>query len=138
MSDIIEHSGTVERTCEGRVFVRITSNSACGSCSAKSACGMAEAQDKIIEVATERAADFAAGDVVMVGVKRNVGMMSVALAYGGALVVLLAVLFGAVAVGFSEGVAALLSIAGVVAYYGVLWLLRRRIEHKIQFTIQKI
>ncbi len=99
---------------------------------------MAEAEEKIVEVATAAAGEYAPGDAVMVGVRRNVGMMSVALAYGGALVVLLAVLFTSVALGAAEGLAALLAVGGVVAYYGVLWLMRNKIEQRIQFTIQKI
>ena len=51
MAELIEHSGTVERTEAGKVFVRITSHSACGTCSARQACGLAETQEKIVEVA---------------------------------------------------------------------------------------
>ena len=65
-------------------------------------------------------------------------MLSVALAYGGALVVLLAVLLVAVGLaGWSEGRGALASLGAVALYYMVLWLFRRRIEHTIQFTITK-
>ncbi len=139
MEEVIEHSGTVERTEAGRVFVRITSHSACGSCSARQACGLAEAQDKIVEVPTPDAARFQPGDAVMVGVRRRTGLLSVALAYGGALAVLLAVLAVTVGLaGWSEGQGALASLGAVVLYYMVLWLFRRRIEHTIQFTITEI
>lgn len=138
MSDVIEHSGVVEKTEAGRVFVRITSHSACGTCSARQACGLAETQDKIVEVATSQAAGFAPGEAVTVGVRRRAGMLSVALAYGGALVVLLAVLAATVGLaGWSEGRGALASLGAVLLYYMVLWLFRRRIEHTIQFTITK-
>ena len=138
MAEVIEHSGAVERTEAGKVFVRIVSHSACGSCSARQACGLAEAQEKIVEVATPDAAQFAPGEAVTVGVRRRIGMLSVALAYGGALVVLLAVLLTTVGlVGWSEGRGALASLGAVALYYMVLWLFRRRIEHTIQFTITK-
>lgn len=138
MAGQIEHSGVVERTEAGKVFVRITSHSACGTCSARQACGLAETQEKIVEVATDDAARFSAGEAVTVGVRRRVGLLSVALAYGGALVVLLAVLGLAVgAAGWSEGRGALASLGAVLLYYMVLWLFRRRIEHTIQFTITK-
>ena len=136
MAELIEHSGTVERTEAGKVFVRITSHSACGACSARQACGLAETQEKIVEVAASEAGAFAPGDAVTVGVRRRIG--SVALAYGGALVVLLAVLGLTVgAAGWSEGRGALASLGAVLLYYMVLWLFRRRIEHTIQFTITK-
>ena len=116
MAEQIEHSGTVERAEGGKVFVRITSHSACGTCSARQACGLAETQEKMVEVVAADAARFEPGDAVTVGIRRRAGMLSVALAYGGALV----------------------SLAAVVLYYMVLWLFRRRIEHTIQFTITKI
>ncbi len=138
MAELIEHSGTVERTEAGKVFVRITSHSACGACSARQACGLAETQEKIVEVAASEAGAFAPGDAVTVGVRRRIGILSVALAYGGALVVLLAVLGLTVgAAGWSEGRGALTSLGAVLLYYMVLWLFRRRIEHTIQFTITK-
>ena len=139
MADLIEHSGVVERTERDTVYVRITSRSACGTCKARQACGLAEAQDKIVAVATPEAGQYAVGGEVMVGVRRSAGVRAVVLAYVGALAVLLAVLAGTIAVaGWSEGAGALAAIAGVGVYYFVLWLFRRKIEHTIQFTITKI
>ena len=139
MADLIEHSGVVERTERDTVYVRITSRSACGTCKARQACGLAEAQDKIVAVATPEAGQYAVGGEVMVGVRRSAGVRAVVLAYVGALAVLLAVLAGTIAVaGWSEGAGALAAIAGVGVYYFVLWLFRAKIEHTIQFTITKI
>ena len=139
VADLIEHCGVVERTERDTVYVRITSRSACGTCKARQACGLAEAQDKIVAVATPEAGQYAAGREVMVGVRRSAGVRAVVLAYVGALAVLLAVLVGTIAVaGWSEGAGALAAIAGVGVYYFALWLFRRKIEHTIQFTITKI
>lgn len=139
MAELIEHSGVVERTEGDTVYVRITSRSACGSCKARQACGLAEAQDKIVTVATPGAAEYAGGDAVTVGVRRSAGIRAVVLAYVGALAVLMAVLVAAIAgMGWSEGAGALAAIAGVGVYYFVLWLFRTKIEHTIQFTITKI
>lgn len=138
MSSQIEHSGVVERTAGGTVYVKITSRSACGACKARQACGLAEAEEKTVEVHAADAAEYAPGDAVTVGVKRRAGGLAVALAYVGALVVLLAVLVVSIGVlGWSEGRGALASLAAVVVYYGVLWLFRGKIEHTIQFTITK-
>ena len=57
MADLIEHCGVVERTERDTVYVRITSRSACGTCKARQACGLAEAQDKICLLYTSDAAD---------------------------------------------------------------------------------
>lgn len=136
---MIEHDGRVECTERDTVRVRITSRSACGTCKAREACGLAEAQEKIVVVPTPQAEQYAVGEAVRVGVRRGVGLRAVVLAYVGALIVLLAVLTGTIAgLGWSEGAGALAAIGGVGLYYVALWLFRRKIEHTIQFTITKI
>lgn len=137
MARLIEHSGVVDRVEGDTVRVKITSRSACGACSARQACGLAEAQEKIVAVRTRRAAEFAAGDAVMVGVRSNAGTRAVLLAYVGALVVLLAALAAAKLLGGSDGQAVVAALGGVSLYYALLWCLRGRIEHTIQFTITK-
>jgi len=138
MSHLIEHSGVVEGIDGNRVRVKIVSGSACGSCKARQACGMAETQEKIVDVVTDAAAEYAAGDAVRVGVYRHAAGMAVLLGYVGALAVLLAVLVTGIGVlGWSEGRSALASVAGVALYYGALWMSRRGIENTIHFTITK-
>lgn len=138
MAKEIQHIGTVAEVDTNRVVVRITSRSACGSCAARAACGLAEAQEKLIEVRTADAARYAVGDEVMVGVKPYIGAKAVGLAYVGALVVLILALVLSVGVfGVSEGVGVLITLAAVALYYGVLWLVKDKIEHTIQFTINK-
>lgn len=138
MSQEIWHSGVVDRVEGRKVVVRITSRSACGSCAARQACGLAEATEKQIELYTDAAAEYAAGDSVQVGVRKNIGGRAVLLAYGGALAVLLITLvLSIVLFCLSEGMAIVVTVAAVAAYYGVLWLMRDKIEHTIQFSITK-
>ena len=87
MARPIEHSGVVERTAPDAVYVRITSRSACGACRARQACGLAETQEKIVAVKTADAPHYAAGEQVVVGVRRSAGMRAVALAYVGAQII---------------------------------------------------
>ena len=87
-SGIIEHEGIVSRVEGDRVYVKITSQSACGTCKAREACGLAEAQEKIVEVTTPGAQQhYTAGESVTVGVRRSAGAVAVILAYVGALAV---------------------------------------------------
>lgn len=138
MAKEIQHVGTVAEVSAKQVVVRITSRSACGSCAARAACGLAEAQEKLIEVKTADAARYAVGDEVTVGVKPYIGAKAVGLAYVGALVVLIVALVLSVGVfGVSEGVGVLITLAAVALYYGALWLVKDKIEHTIQFTINK-
>ena len=138
MAELIEHSGVVERIEGDAVLVRITSHSACGSCKARAACGLAETQEKIVEVHTPESGSYHPGEEVSVGVRRCAGAVAVVYAYVGALAVLLVVLMvSSLALGWSDGASALAALAGVALYYGVLGLFRRRIEHTIHFTITK-
>lgn len=136
MAKEVQHSGTVVSAEAGKVVVRITSRSACGSCAAKQACGLAEAAEKMVEIYTSDWNQYRVGDEVMVGVKQRVGMKAVGLAYVGALVVLMVTLTLSIEVfALSEGVAIAATIGALALYYGVLWLLKDKIEQTIHFTI---
>ena len=138
MGQQIEHAGRVARVAGESVVVRIISVSACGTCKAREACGLAETQEKLVEVHTIHAASFAEGDAVTVGVRRGVGAVAVLLAYVGALVVLMSVLTISISVfGWTEAMGALASLGGVLLYYIVLWIVRKKIENTIHFTITK-
>ncbi len=139
MAKEIQHTGVVAEVEGNTVYVKITSHSACGSCKARQACGLAETQEKIISVQTSQSAMFASGDVVSVGVRQYVGMLSVLLAYVGALLILMVSLVTTIiGLNWSEGFAAVTAVVAVLFYYFILWLFRRKIEHTIQFTITKI
>ena len=86
MAAPIEHTGRVDRVEAGTVYVTITSSSACGSCKARQACGLAETQEKTIVVKCADTTAYAAGDAVTVGVRRSAGALAVVLGYVGALV----------------------------------------------------
>ena len=78
------------------------------------------------------------GDRVVVALLReSMAMSSVVWGYVVPLVVLLAVLFGSVALGLSDGVSAVTSIVAVAIYYTGLYLTRKLFERKIEFTIFK-
>ena len=134
----IKHCGEVVRVAEDKVWVRMTVNSACSGCHARTVCGVDESKDKIVEVATSDAAAYSVGESVEVALEsRSVGAKSVFLAYVVPFFVLLIVLVGLTVFGVSEGVAALSAIVGVGLYYVVLWLMNSKIEKTIKFIITK-
>ena len=116
----------------------MTVNSACSACHAKGVCGASEQTDKIVEVETAEASSFVVGDSVEVALmQRNMGSKSVVLAYVVPFFVLTLMLVGAIAVGASEGVAVLAALAGVAAWYVVLYLTRDKLKNRIKFIIIK-
>ena len=134
----VKHCGEVVRIDGHSVFVRMTVSSACSACHAKGVCGASEQTDKVVEVETAAATDFQVGDSVEVALmQRDMGSTSVVLAYVVPFLVLAVVLVGAILLGASEGMAALLALVGVALWYVVLYMLRDKIKNKIKFIIIK-
>jgi len=137
-SEIIKHIGTVTSIESRCVCVEITSHSACSSCNVRMACGMSESAAKNVDVHTDKASDFSVGDTVVVGVKKSIGITAVILAY----VVPIIFLVTSLIIGLSlfeqnEGLVAISSLISVAVYYVGLYLLKDKIDNKIQFSITK-
>lgn len=134
----IKHAGEVIGVEDNKVIVRMSVNSACSGCHAKAVCGVNESKDKIVEVVTLAASEYAVGDSVEVALRqRSMGVTSVMLAYVIPFFVLSLLLYGVSALGGSDEMAALSALAGVGLYYIGLWLVRDRVRNKIEFTITK-
>ena len=80
MSQVIEHTGRIQRIDGNRVQVLITQHSACSGCHAKAACTAADAAEKVIEAETDDAT-LQVGDTVTVCAQRSTGMLAVLLAF---------------------------------------------------------
>lgn len=133
----IQHKGIVERIDGDKVFVKVERGTACQSCHAKGLCGE-QGSERIIEVFTPYASSFERDERVVVALLKNrMGYSSVIWAYVLPLVLLMVVLFGSSALGASEGLSALLAIVSIVIYYVVLYIMRRRFDRMIEFTIIK-
>ena len=132
----IKHSGEVVRIERNAVYVRMTVNSACSGCHAKAVCGLDESEDKIVEVATSLALEYNIGESVEVALQsESMGTKAVVLTYVVPFFVLSLLLVAAVVGGLGEGLAVVAALAGVVVYYGVLYLLRDKIKNRIKFII---
>ena len=132
----IKHSGEVVRVERNVVYVKMTVNSACSGCHAKAVCGVGESEDKIVEVATSVALEYNIGERVEVALQsESMGTKAVVLTYVVPFFVLSLLLVAAVVGGLGEGLAVVAALAGVVVYYGVLYLLRDKIKNRIKFII---
>ena len=137
MRQSIQHRGRVEGVEGDRVFVVVDRETACSGCHAKGVCGTSGTK-RVIEVQAPRAAEFSVGESVVVALlHRAMGVASVVLGYVVPLILLVSLLIGAKALGAEDGVAAMITLAGIALYYVLLYLLRRRIERNIEFTIIK-
>ncbi len=134
--ETVSHPGIVESVDDVHVKVRIASAAACGSCTVKSACGMSEMEDKVLEVIRESGRDFEIGSQVTVYMKQTLGSLAVVLGYILPFVVVLLGLIIGLGLGLSEGLAGLLSIGVLVPYYLVLYLSRNRLKKTFRFYIR--
>ncbi len=108
MASPIRHTGTVQRVARGVVYVLIEQQSAIAACH--------------VEVAL---------------VRRSMGVASLVLGNVVPLVGRLVALLVSKIAGAADGVAACITLAAVAVYYACLYLLRARMDRKIQFTIIK-
>ena len=134
----IEHEGRVVAVTGDTVRVEVEAGEACGTCAARRQCVMGQVSNsRTITVATGDAATFRTGERVMVASQGKVGAMAVVLGYVVPLVVMLATLVAAICAGVGERIAAIVSIAAIALYYAALYLLRRTISKKVNFTISR-
>ena len=135
--ETVSHSGKVVAADPQFITVEIVSESACGSCHAKSLCGLGEQKVKQVTVATPVSEFYEIGEEVYVDLKASMGHKAVWIAYALPLVVLLAVILVLLQAGVGEGVAGLGGIVAVALYYFCIWLLRDRLRDQYVFTIRK-
>lgn len=133
-SDIIEHTGIVQECDKKSVVVKILSLSPCSGCHAEGACTMSGMEEK--KVVVQGSWNVTPGDNVTVLMKKSTGYAAVLLGYVLPLILLVSVLIIMTGSSVSELVAGLLSIAVLVPYYFIIWLIRKRINNKFTFTLK--
>lgn len=130
-------NGVVLRIEGGRMVVGVERSEACGSCSARRACGAFGSAVHEVVVPMPNCS-VCVGDRVTLGVSEREGRMAMLVAYVVPFVIVLLGLLILLALGVNEGIAGLVSIGLMVPYYVVLYLLRGRLETKISVkSVQK-
>lgn len=139
MSDTntINHIGFVESVNGPSASVRINSQSACAACHAKGACTAADQEEKVMTVPTG-GLSFRAGEQVRVSIAKKTGLRAVAFGYVYPFLVLMTILVTLTAAGVSELQAGIWSLASIVPYYLVIYLLRNRISNVFTFKLEKL
>ena len=138
MSQTIAHSGTIERTENGKAYVRILQASACSSCQAAKLCRSSESKEKIIEVPLTPAQAVSVGQTVQIEGSSSQGLKAVWWAYTMPLILVVGSLFLFVRLTGSEAQAALISLLVLAAYFFVLYLMRDKFSQILSFKITNI
>lgn len=132
----IEHEGVVKQIREDTVDVVVVSRSACGSCQAKSMCGMTEAVQKTV-TARHPGFSLCIGEKVKVYASIGDAAYSVVLAYVLPSLLLIGIIAGTTTLGYDEIYAATGALAGLTAYFCGLFLFRKKIGKRIRFSVEK-
>ena len=134
----IKHTCEIVRKQGNTVYVKMTVNSACSECHARGVCGVDESKEKIVEVECASVEEYNIGEKVEVALQSgSMGAKSVVLAYVVPFFLLTVALVLAIVVGASEGMAVVISLVCVAAYYLVLYFMQDRIKNNIKFKIIK-
>jgi Positive regulator of sigma E activity len=132
-----EHLGRVVEVTHNSVRITIEGIAGCGSCQAKSVCGMGDAVEKDIVVENTKLG-LNLNDQVRVVLQQSLGMRAVMFGYIFPLVILLGVLISTFQIMGSEVKAGLWTIGAVAVYYLMLRIFRKKLEAKFVFTVEKI
>lgn len=137
MENKIKHVGIINSIDGEHIKVRIVQASACASCKAARLCNASESKEKTIDVYANDANKYVIGQDVMVTASYNAGMTAVTIGMivpMGLLIVALSIMTAA---GFSEIMAALITLAVLIPYYAILFLFRNQINKKFSFNIER-
>ena len=99
-------------------------------------CNSSESKEKLVDIVSSEAFSYRVGEEVLL--TGSVEMTAVFWAYGAPLLLLMAVLLATLQVTTDEPLAALMALASLAGYYGVLYLNKNRLTRKFSFTIKHI
>ena len=136
MGKEISHEGRIVEITPDFTSVEIVSHSACSACHAKGLCGFSESETILVMVPTDPYTERQVGDMVNLVLKPSMGLKAVWISYVVPLAVLMVLILVLSRFVESEVWVAAGSLAGVVVYYLVIWLLRDRLKNEFVFHIR--
>lgn len=134
----ISHIGIVQSVDGQEVTVKMTVESACAACHAKSLCGVSDSKDKIVKAVNVSDAHFEVGEKVNVEMRQSLAMKAIVICYLLPFVVLLTTFCVMSYFCQNELVNVLVTFAAVAAYFFFIWLFNHKIERNVTFIAVKL
>lgn len=133
----VSHTGKVIKTEGDLVTVHFIQNSACSGCHARALCsgGSSESADRTV-VARAYGQKYNVGEEVKVLVSQGLAWSAVKWAFMVPLVLALVALFALVPL-VGEVIACLGTLGALAVYYGIFYMLRHKLERKVEFTLSR-
>ena len=132
----IKHSGVISKITNDVVTISLKGNINCEACNAKAACGVSESNSKEIEI-SDSTQGLKLNENVEVLLNKNLGLKAVFWAYVFPFILLLTVLLITSTL-FQEWIAGLLSIAVLLPYYLMLYVLKNTFNKAFKLSILKM
>ena len=134
--EFIEHKGIVEKIEGSCITVKITSQSACASCHAKSACTISGSTDKFIDVYSSQ--KFEPGNEVMIMGTQGQGFKAAWLAYVLPAILVMATLIITYTVSGNEALSGIMALLILIPYFLVLKMRNNGLKRTFSFNIRLI
>lgn len=136
MENTIKHSGIIAAIEDDCIRVSISQMTSCDSCRIASKCHASARNEKMVEISDSDHGHLRVGDEVVVAISDRTAGLSLLVAFGVPLVLVLLTIVAARALSWSDGAAALAALAVLPPYYIAVWALRRRIEKHVVMVIE--
>lgn len=133
----LEHFGKVREITLNSIKVCIQGQVSCAGCQAQGFCGTADATEKFVVVHRPNH-NFFVGEEVKVVIMQSLGFKALFLGYLFPFLLVVGSLVVLSSIGFSEGLAGVISLLLLAPYYMAIYLSRESISKKFNFDIQKI
>lgn len=132
----IQHKGFIEGISKEGIRVKFTSLSACADCHAKGVCSASDMKDKEVTI-KDGEDDYKVGERVDIVMTLGQGSRAVLIGYVYPFILFLVSLLILSASGLNEVQAGVISIALLVPYYATIYIFRKEINQKFNFSIRK-
>ncbi|MBN2215354.1 MAG: SoxR reducing system RseC family protein [Bacteroidales bacterium] len=136
-TDCFDQTGTIEEVKENSVLVRFQSAPACGSCMAKSVCGVGSAGKNLIEI-HHRTHGYSVGDSVKIIISRSMGFRALFIGYVLPFLLVVLLLVMSKMLGYNDLISGLISLVVLLPYYLALYFLREKVNKQFIFTLSKL
>jgi sigma-E factor negative regulatory protein RseC len=137
MHETVQHIGTIERIDPPVLYVRIEQPSACSGCRAGASCPAAEGKSKTVRV-EDTTGRFAADEQVLLHGRYGMGMQAILLACVIPMMLIVAALGIAFGLTGNEPISGGIGLSVLLPYYGLIYLIRGKLNRKFVFTVSKI
>ncbi|MEA2043509.1 MAG: SoxR reducing system RseC family protein [Bacteroidota bacterium] len=133
----IEHEGIVKEISLDEIKVSIVTASFCASCELKQTCNPSELEEKIIDVPVTSSTSYRKGERVNIFYKQSLGFRALFLGYLLPFLIILISMIVLLEITGDEGIAGGISLALLLPYYLILYLVRKKIKKTFRFSVEK-